>query len=240
MRVVVEQGDGTVRAVRCVQHRLDQLAAGVAGAEHDDRAALGVPWAQVVVLDEAGEGADDEGDDQCQEGGDERHGARHRTGQCLDDAEGEDRHAEHRQGQRPDLLEAAVVVVAAVQPEHQADHGLQGDGDRHGAGDARPVDRIGVEVVAGQRRHGDGDRPGQRVEGELHDRQTSPGQCVRASNPRLVARRLVGERPTVDGDGVRVTYFHGAVDPSSAATGRNTSTCAAATGHDPCESSARG
>ena len=100
----------------------------VAGAEHDDRLGPVVGWAQVTVLDEPGHVAADHGQHEREE----RREHRHRAGdQRAAEEAGEDERGDADDGdaeaEHADLLEAAVVVPAAVQAERQTDDPLQDD-----------------------------------------------------------------------------------------------------------------
>ena len=75
-RLIVDQGDGPVRAARTAQQRAGDLVAGIAGAEHDDRLGPIVGRPEMAIFDEPSDVPADHGQDECQERG--QHGRRPR------------------------------------------------------------------------------------------------------------------------------------------------------------------
>ena len=157
-RIIIEEGNGEVRAGGVAQHGGDGLEPTLAGAEDQRPRRVLVGGAQHALLMKppavAGRTHHDEGDDtgseECADGNDARaagdvEGQQHRGG---------DGHGRHQMG---DLVEGAEAPLAEVETESEAGNQLGAGGEEHGAeetegGVSRPAagaERIKADVHAG-------------------------------------------------------------------------------------------
>lgn len=156
-RIVVDEADGQVRALRIREHLPDEGFRGVAGTDDEHPLPLPGPRRELVhpADDVAGARHEDEG------GEDEEEDERRVTG--GDDHEGaRDREAD--EDEPAELGEAAVVVAAPVEAEAESDEQLQGQGHGEDHPDGRPADPLEAEDQPGQ---SSGEDPGGGVEDDL-------------------------------------------------------------------------
>ena len=189
--VVVEERHRPVPAVGRPQQRARDLGAGLAGPDHEQRFGRVAVDEELVLLDQAGGIASDRGDHEREEGGEHRHRARHEA--ALPDLGRHEQHAtddRHRGAEHPDLVEAAVVVAAAIETDRSTCHPLQHDGDTDHDQHPDLVDRSDTEVVAQQRRDRDRDRPCEGVQLRTGSVGTRGGVRRRSSPSWTVSRRV--------------------------------------------------
>ena len=143
-RVVVDDGDGEVVALRVAQHRGDDLDRAFARADHE-QSGRGVRWALAALEREPPPVTEAGHQRERDERGDDRHARRYGMRDGHGDR-GRRSRDEHRAHERGDFLEAAEAEAADVEPFERADHELHQRDERESDRDATEVKVVEREL----------------------------------------------------------------------------------------------
>ncbi len=202
-RIVVDHGDGQVRALGVAQHGGDGLDAALAGPEDQGPAHAVAARAHLALKGEpprvARAAHQDEGDDPPGDGDAGRH--EQRVVQQVDRGEGGGGDG-HRLDQMRDLVEGAELPATEIEAEAEAGDGLTARCDHDGGHEAGHVEGVppgGDEAVEAQHHgHVEAEGPGQQVERQLDGHAVALKHTSDPGEPRP-ALRGIGSPHGLDG-----------------------------------------